>query len=672
MASPVRTLTVNFVGKTDSLDKAFKRVNKGSALMSDKMARNMRMGIGAIGGLGAAVGGFLALTKPMVDAASDIGESLSKNTVLFGASADQVASWSETTARGFGISQREALEAVGVFGALTHAMGMSGAEGSDMSVTMVELAADMASFNNASPEETLIALQAGLRGEAEPLRRYGVLLDAATLKQRALSEGIITNTKKALTPQQKALAAYSEILAQTGVQQGDFERTSDGLANKQRILSAVWGDLTADMGKKLLPAFESVVKYLVDEFIPSMEIVFAMTGDEFADAMVTKIKTAISELQDPEWYAPLKDILVDIGTTLGVELGTSLWDGYVDTLSPGFLRDETGVSDVIGSAVETLKGLWDSLWGDDPLVVPAPVAADDFFGGVTGVFDSGGISGDAVTVDADTDDIFNVIADLENAADDFFGGADDFFGGVTGVFDSGGFSGDAVTVDSDVFGDAVIKAAEEIVEDLVPADDFFGGVTGVFGSGGFSGDAVTVDSDVFGDAVIKAAEEIVEDLVPTVTVDSDVFGDAVIKAAEEIVEDLVPTVTVDADPFVETVIKAAEEIVEDLVEHIGPLPGPTAAEVAAFDAMVRADEDLFRFFGGTPASLGMKDTVGGGFLGGSSGGFGGPMSRGGGTVGTIVINAPLVTGDAVITALHDAVENEGLTLPPRWSGSLGR
>ena len=124
MASPVRTLTVNFVGKTDSLDKAFKRVNKGSALMSDKMARNMRMGIGAIGGLGAALGGFVALTKPMVDAASDIGESLSKNTVLFGASADQVASWSETTARGFGISRREALEAVGDFGALTHALGM--------------------------------------------------------------------------------------------------------------------------------------------------------------------------------------------------------------------------------------------------------------------------------------------------------------------------------------------------------------------------------------------------------------------------------------------------------------------------------------------------------------------------------------------------------------------
>ena len=63
MASPVRTLTVNFVGKTDSLDKAFKRVNKGSALMSDKMARGLRMGMGAFAGLGAAAVGAVALVN---------------------------------------------------------------------------------------------------------------------------------------------------------------------------------------------------------------------------------------------------------------------------------------------------------------------------------------------------------------------------------------------------------------------------------------------------------------------------------------------------------------------------------------------------------------------------------------------------------------------------------
>ncbi len=409
MASPVRTLTVNFVGKTDSLDKAFRRVNKGSALMSDKMRRNMRIGIGAIGGLGAAVGGFVALTKPMVDAASDIGESLSKNTVLFGASADQVAQWSETTARSFGISRREALEAVGVFGALTHAMGMSGAEGSDMSVTMVELAADMASFNNASPEETLIALQAGLRGEAEPLRRYGVLLDAATLKQRALSEGIITNTTKALTPQEKALAAYAEILAQTTVQQGDFERTSDGLANKQRILSSVWGDLQADLGEKLLPAFQAVTTFLVDEFMPGLEKVIEMDAEEFGEWFGGKMADGLGSYlrSQSSWDTIRDDLMVWVG--VGKGLIQRIWDDDPFTIE-NLLGIPTG-----GAAPPALETPAESLARD----VMAAVAA------ATAIGTSGGAGLDA----------------LEAAA---------------GAGDMG------VTAD---FAEVVAQAAEEIVED---------------------------------------------------------------------------------------------------------------------------------------------------------------------------------------------------------------
>jgi hypothetical protein len=39
-------------------------------------------------------------------------------------------------------------------------------------------------------------LDAALRGEAEPLRAYGVFLDDATLRQAALSLGLISTTKK--------------------------------------------------------------------------------------------------------------------------------------------------------------------------------------------------------------------------------------------------------------------------------------------------------------------------------------------------------------------------------------------------------------------------------------------------------------------------------------------
>ena len=250
MASPTRTLTVNIVGRTDSVDKAFKRVSKGSSLMSDRLAKGLKIGGLAFAALGGAAIAAARTLGPMIQKAADIEESLSKNKVLFGEASVAVEKWSERTTKSLGISRREALEAVGNFGALTHAMGMSGEEGSKMSMQLVDLAADMASFNNASPEETLTAIAAGLRGENEPLRRFGVLLDAATLKTKALEKGLISSTKDALTPQTKALAAYSEILAQTEVQQGDFQRTSDGLANQQKLLAATWDDLQASIGEK--------------------------------------------------------------------------------------------------------------------------------------------------------------------------------------------------------------------------------------------------------------------------------------------------------------------------------------------------------------------------------------------------------------------------------------
>ena len=271
MASPVRTLTVNFVGKTKDLDKAFKRVSKGSSLMSDRMARAASIGMGAFAGIGAAVAGAVMTLKPMIDAAADVDESLAKNRVLFGDAAAAAERFGESSAESFGISRREALEAVGVFGSLAHAMGMPQAEGVDLSVTMTKLAADMASFNNASVEETLTALQAGLRGEAEPLRRFGVLLDAATLKAKALEMGLIENEKNALTPQQKAMAAYRLILEQTAIQQGDFSRTSDGLANQQKKLAGLFDDIKVEIGQGLLPVLTDVTKALTEHLLPAFK-----------------------------------------------------------------------------------------------------------------------------------------------------------------------------------------------------------------------------------------------------------------------------------------------------------------------------------------------------------------------------------------------------------------
>jgi hypothetical protein len=204
----------------------------------------------------------LKFTKATIDAASDLNETFTKVDQLFGTSTDSVKEWSKTTAASLGQSQQQALDAASTFAIFGRSAGLSGDDLVKFSTDFTALASDLASFNNTTPEEAIQAIGAALRGENEPIRRYGVLLDDASLKQAALKEGIISSTKEALTPQQKVLAAQIAIYQQTTAAQGDFARTSDGLANQQRILAAQFANLQAEIGQALLPVMLQFVKAL--------------------------------------------------------------------------------------------------------------------------------------------------------------------------------------------------------------------------------------------------------------------------------------------------------------------------------------------------------------------------------------------------------------------------
>ena len=225
--------------------------------------------VGTVAKVGGAVAGAFAVGKVVefgkasVDAASDLNESLSKATVVFGAQADAIERWADGAARGFGMSKQQALEAAGTFGNLFRAMEIGTPKAADMSKGLIQLASDLASFNNADPTEVLEALRSGLVGETEPLRRFGVNLSAARIEAEALRMGL-AKKKDELTAGAKAQAAYNLILNDTKLAQGDFARTSDGLANRQRILAAQWKDMQAKVGGFLLPAVVKVSGAFVD------------------------------------------------------------------------------------------------------------------------------------------------------------------------------------------------------------------------------------------------------------------------------------------------------------------------------------------------------------------------------------------------------------------------
>jgi hypothetical protein len=159
------------------------------------------------------------------------------------------------------LSEQKALESAGTYGNLFQAFGITQDAAQEMSMTMVELAADLASFNNTSIEDALEAIRSGLSGETEPLKRYGAALTEARMKQEALNIGIYDGTG-ALSAAQKAQAAYALILKDTQLAQGDVARTAGGYANQVKFLQSQFENLTAQLGTMLLPVVLNVVKGL--------------------------------------------------------------------------------------------------------------------------------------------------------------------------------------------------------------------------------------------------------------------------------------------------------------------------------------------------------------------------------------------------------------------------
>jgi hypothetical protein len=272
-------LIVRIIGDDRSLQQSLNRSTRAVTQFEGRTNKSAQGIRGALTGAGAASGGALlfgsaafvgtaALTAGItksVKAASDLNEEISKSRQVFGASSAAVESWARTTAQGIGISRTEALRATGTFGNLFRVIDIAPEKAAEMSRGLVQLAADLASFNNANPSDVLLALRSGLIGEAEPLRRYGVLLSEARVQQVALANTGKTNVKT-LTDQEKALARYQIILSDTASAQGDFKRTSEGLANQTRILKANLNDLAASMGTTFLPAVNAAIGAVNDLF----------------------------------------------------------------------------------------------------------------------------------------------------------------------------------------------------------------------------------------------------------------------------------------------------------------------------------------------------------------------------------------------------------------------
>lgn len=277
----------------------------------------------------AAGAAFAGLGAKSIGLAVDFEESLSKANQIFGDAAKGIETAAKSAATEVGLSRAEFLEASSSFGVFGKAAGLTGDELSGFASDLVTLSADVASFNNLRPEQALEKLNAGLRGSVEPLQSIGVLMNAAAVETEALNMGLIEQGEE-LSEGQKILARHSLIMQQLGEQgaTGDFKRTSEGLANTQRILHARLKDLGITLGQVLLPIAEKmadVTGRLITKFegwSPKIQDVFNKVKDllipvkelaqEWLPTIASKIKEIVGETVIPALvtaFNTVKDVI---------------------------------------------------------------------------------------------------------------------------------------------------------------------------------------------------------------------------------------------------------------------------------------------------------------------------------------------------------------------------
>ena len=231
-----------------------------------------------------------------INVAADLNEEIDKSSVVFGKSSKEIENFAETAVDSMNVSKLAAMRYTGTLGGLFKTIGMNSEQTVTMSKRMVQLAADLGSLHNKKTEDAINAIGSALRGEAEPIRVFNVLLNEMTLKTEAMAKGLYDG-KGALDPATKALAAYHVILRQTADAHGNVQATASSYQNQKKQLTAQIENLSAKIGETFLPLMRDLIG-LVNEY-PFEKLAenvnFAAKGFQSYTKDILEAKTAVED-----------------------------------------------------------------------------------------------------------------------------------------------------------------------------------------------------------------------------------------------------------------------------------------------------------------------------------------------------------------------------------------
>lgn len=329
----------------------------GSSMMKLSGTMKAFLGAGLALKAGAAIKDFAA---DSIRAFSELEQSTGAVEAVFGSSMEKIDAWAKSAARGIGLSESQAKQSATVIGAFLQNYGFSVDDAAAKSIELTSLGADLAAMFGGTVPDAVAAISAALRGEFNPIERYGVSLRVATIEAHALEMGL-ASTKSELDQNSKMLAALDLITQQTSKAHGQFARELDTVAGKEAVFTAELENAKATLGASLAPAknlFTGLstwgVRSLSDMFAGLNRLTGAWDDATFASTMFTSAVQA--GLSPAEAFA---DAMHELETGAG-----GFWHSFGKSADVLGLFDHK--VDLSAEAAETLvRSLYDAVDGSD-------------------------------------------------------------------------------------------------------------------------------------------------------------------------------------------------------------------------------------------------------------------------------------------------------------------
>jgi anti-sigma28 factor (negative regulator of flagellin synthesis) len=323
-ASGARDALDDVEGKAGRMDGVFGKMGAG-------IAAGAAIGVAAIAGLG----------KASFDAASELQQSTGAIDAVFGDWALDIeqAAQSASTSVGLSTSQYENMAAV--IGAQLHNAGMAHDEMKDKTTALIATGADMAAIFGGTAADAVDALSSALKGEMDPIERYGVSLNQNAIQTQMAADGTDKLTGAA-QKQAQTNAILELITKQTADTQGQWAAQSGTAAEAQQILGAKVENLKAKIGEGLLPIFASAASWISDKVLPAFDDLTA-SGGPLSDMMAQvgafirdKVLPVAQDLTAAfrDKLVPIFKIVADFVRDNFVPVLSTLWSFVSDYLVP--------------------------------------------------------------------------------------------------------------------------------------------------------------------------------------------------------------------------------------------------------------------------------------------------------------------------------------------------